>query len=40
MKDIVTSILTDTSARDSSAVEAALMEQAVAVPWVDVSDVS
>lgn len=33
MKDIVTSILTDESARDSAAVEAALLEQATAAPW-------
>lgn len=39
MKDIISSILTDTSARDSAAVETALMEQAVAAPWADV-DVS
>ncbi len=33
MKDVVTSILTDESARDSTAVEDALMQQAAAVPW-------
>ncbi len=33
MKDIVTSILTDESVRDSAAVEEALMQQAAAVPW-------
>ena len=33
MKDIVTSILTDKSARDSAAVEDALLQQATAAPW-------
>lgn len=33
MKDVVTSILTDGNARDSAAVEDALMRQAAAVPW-------
>lgn len=33
MKDIVTSILTDESARDSAAVEDALLNQATAAPW-------
>lgn len=37
MKDVITSILTDTSVRDSAAVESALMQQAVAIPWADVS---
>jgi hypothetical protein len=37
MKDIVTSILTDESARDSAAVEAALTQQATATPWSSVS---
>jgi hypothetical protein len=36
MKDIITSILTDASMRDDSAVEAALMQQAVAAPWNDI----
>lgn len=36
MKDIVTSILTDESARDSAAVETALTKQAVASPWSSV----
>ncbi len=36
MKDIVTAILTDESARDGTAVEAALMQQAAAVPWANV----
>jgi hypothetical protein len=33
MKDIITSILTDESARGIQAVEAALTQQAVAAPW-------
>jgi hypothetical protein len=33
MQDIITSILTDADMRDDSAVEAAFMQQAVAVPW-------
>jgi hypothetical protein len=37
MKDIITSILTDTSMRDESAVEAAFMQQAVASPWGDIA---
>lgn len=36
MKDIVTTILTDESARDSSAVESALLQQATAAPWLNV----
>jgi hypothetical protein len=38
MKDIITSILTDTSMRDETAVEAALMQQAVAVPWANIDE--
>lgn len=34
MNDIITSILTDATARDTTAVEAALLQQAVATPWV------
>ncbi len=34
MKDIVTTILTDASARDGASVESALSEQAAAVPWL------
>ena len=34
VKDAITSILTDAEARDQSAVEAVLMQQAVAAPWV------
>ncbi len=37
MKDIVTTILTDESARDSAAVEAALTQQATAIPWANVT---
>jgi hypothetical protein len=33
MKDIVTAILTDESMRDSAGVEAALTQQATAIPW-------
>jgi hypothetical protein len=33
MKDIITSILTDESARDGAVVEEALMQQAAAAPW-------
>jgi hypothetical protein len=33
MKDIVKSILTDESARDSASVEGALLQQATAAPW-------
>jgi hypothetical protein len=35
MRDIIASILTDTSMRDESAVEAAFMQQAVASPWAN-----
>jgi hypothetical protein len=35
MKDVITTILTDASVRDSSAVEDSLQKQAVASPWVD-----
>lgn len=38
MKDVITSILTDTSMRDDAAVESAMMQQAVAIPWADVSE--
>jgi len=36
MKDIVTTILTDADARGSAAVEAALTEQATAIPWAGI----
>jgi hypothetical protein len=35
MKDIVASILTDENARGTGAVEEALLQQAVAAPWVN-----
>jgi hypothetical protein len=34
MKDIITSILTDISARDAATVEVVLLQQAVASPWL------
>lgn len=37
MKDIVTSILTDESARDGAAVEVTLLSQATAAPWANES---
>jgi hypothetical protein len=37
MKDIIMTILTDEAVRDSSAVEAALTEQAAASPWSSVT---
>ncbi len=33
MKTVITSILTDPSVRDDTAVEAALLKQTVAIPW-------
>jgi hypothetical protein len=35
MKDVISSILTDTSSRTDGAVEDALLRQAVASPWFD-----
>ncbi len=35
MKDVIASILTDASARDSNTVEDTLMQQAVATPWAN-----
>jgi hypothetical protein len=35
MSDVVTSILTDASTRTDTAVEELLLQQAVAIPWVD-----
>jgi hypothetical protein len=35
MTDAITSILTDTTARDAAAVETVLLQQAVASPWVN-----
>lgn len=37
MKDVITNILTDESARDGAAVENALMQKAVAAPWASES---
>jgi len=38
MKDIITSILTDTDARSESAVEQKLMQKAVAAPWQNLAE--
>lgn len=38
MKDVITSILTDASARDDASIEAALMQQAVASPWGNIDE--
>lgn len=35
MNDVVTSILTDSSVRDSATIEDVLLQQAVAQPWYD-----
>lgn len=35
MKDVITTILTDATARDSSDVEDSLQKQAVATPWAN-----
>lgn len=35
MNDVITSILSDADARDTSTVEAAILQQAVASPWVN-----
>jgi hypothetical protein len=35
MTDAITSILTDATARDTATVEATLLTQAVATPWVN-----
>ena len=35
MNDVITNILTDTTARNTAAVEAALLQQAVAAPWIN-----
>ena len=37
MKDVITSILTDSTARDSASVEGQLVSQAVAAPWSSVA---
>lgn len=39
MKDLIASILTDVNVREDSAVEAAMLQQAVAVPWANLEDV-
>ena len=33
MKDVIVSILSDTTVRDKAAIEHALTEQATAIPW-------
>jgi len=38
MKDVIAGILSDATVRDQSAVEAAFMQQAVAVPWANLQD--
>ncbi len=35
MNDVITSILTNATARDASTIEAALLQQAVASPWIN-----
>lgn len=35
MNNVITSILTDATARDADAVETVLLQQAVASPWVN-----
>ncbi len=35
MKEVVTTILTDASVRDATAIESTFMQQAVAAPWLD-----
>jgi len=39
MKDLIASILTDANMRNDAAVEAAMLQQAVAVPWANLEDV-
>jgi len=38
VKDVITGILTDASKRDDASIEAALAQQAVAVPWDSIAD--
>ncbi len=38
MNDIIASILSDESLRSSTAIESALMQQAVAVPWANLDN--
>ena len=35
MNDVITTILTDATARGTTAVEGALLQQAVAAPWIN-----
>lgn len=35
MKEVITTILTDAGSRDSTAVQDALQQQAVAAPWIN-----
>lgn len=35
MQDVITSILTDATARDTAAIESTLIHQSVASPWVN-----
>lgn len=37
MKDVITSILTDATMRDTAAVETSFMQQAIAAPWASVA---
>lgn len=37
MKDVITSILTDTNTRNDAAIESVAVQQAVAVPWWSVA---
>ena len=37
MNDVITNLLTDASSRSLSAVEDALLQQAIATPWVNES---
>ncbi len=34
MQDLITSILTDASTRDSDAIESILIQQSVSTPWI------
>jgi hypothetical protein len=38
MKEVITTILTDASARDTAVVESNLMKQAVAAPWSSIAE--
>jgi len=39
MKEVITTILTDSTARDTSDVEESLMKQAVASPWSSLEEI-